>query len=171
MAVYDNSCEHLSGRVQPRSHEGYRRPSRPKKRVLERSAGSTRFYPGTRHDRSPGPESQHRSRCQRPCGQCLLLLFRVEPGILFPRQKRGFVAIWGHPSINRFESLLLLNAHCKTGPFQHWGESESSHLPTTFLRQAVEKSRSFLIDVVVPRKIREVYGLLVIGDGALKLNL
>jgi hypothetical protein len=32
----------------------------------------------------------------------------------------------------------------------------------------VERSRSFLIDVVVPRKIREVYGLLVIGNGALK---
>jgi hypothetical protein len=44
-------------------------------------------------------------------------------------------------------------------------------LPTTFLLQICGKSRSFLIDVVVPRKVREVYGLLVIGNGALKLNL
>lgn len=40
-----------------------------------------------------------------------------------------------------------------------------------FCRRPVEKPRSFLIDVVVPRKIREVYGLLVIGRGALKLHL
>jgi hypothetical protein len=33
------------------------------------------------------------------------------------------------------------------------------------------KTRYLLIDVVVPRKIREVYGLLVIGKGAPKLAI
>jgi hypothetical protein len=33
------------------------------------------------------------------------------------------------------------------------------------------KNSTFLIDVVVPRKIREVYRLLVIGEGALQLEI
>ena len=40
-----------------------------------------------------------------------------------------------------------------------------------FSSQACGKTRSFLIDVVVPRKIREVHGLLVIGTDALKPHL
>jgi hypothetical protein len=40
---------------------------------------------------------------------------------------------------------------------------------TTFFAGRLWKNSTFLIDVVVPRKIHEVYGLLVIGKGAPKL--
>jgi hypothetical protein len=39
---------------------------------------------------------------------------------------------------------------------------------TTFFAGRLWKNSTFLIDVVVPRKIHEVYGLLVIGKGAPK---
>jgi hypothetical protein len=79
----------------------------------------------------------------------------------------------GRLSISRFESLLLLNVHTANRAVSNIGESRNDRIQflQLFYRRPVEKPRSFLIDVVVPRKIRKVYGLLVIGNGALKLHL
>jgi hypothetical protein len=43
-----------------------------------------------------------------------------------------------------------------------------SHLPQLFLSKNCGKTRSFLIDVVVPRKVHEVYDLLVIANDTSK---
>src|SRR5258708_2202051 len=142
-AVYDNNCGHLSAPAQPRSRGECHRPSRPKKRGIERSAGSKRFYPGASYDWNPDPGSQHRTHRRPPCRQFLLQSSQKKPEILCPRQKRESVATSGRPSISRFESLLLLNAHTakKHSRFQHWGESEESHtLPTTDWLQVCGKT-------------------------------